>query len=382
MKIAFLTTEYPHPRIPNAAGIGTSIRNLAEALVAEGHEPVILVVNQDQPDVFRENGITFHLIPRKKFGFLQFYRYRKYLQHYINQHAASEKWDVLEAPDWTASTAFMTLRIPIVVRLHGSDSYFCKLENRPQKKKHFWLEQVALRGADAIISPSAFTADVSAGIFGLRRDKIHVIHYGLSLDRFQNPAPNDFERGLILCSGTIIRKKGALELPEIFRKVHDSYPGARLLLLGGDAADIATGSPSTWALVQKALGPELQPLVAWPGRVPYEEMQSYIRKAHLCIFPTYAETLGMVTIEAMAMQKPVVNSNIGWANEIITHGESGLMSHPSDHQAFADNILSILRDDHLRERLSAGALRRVQERFDIRRNVHQNIAVYQQLLRK
>jgi glycosyltransferase involved in cell wall biosynthesis len=42
-----------------------------------------------------------------------------------------------------------------------------------------------------------------------------------------------------------------------------------------------------------------------------------MKQAQVCIFPSFAETLGMVTIESMALQKPVVNTSIGWAPELI-----------------------------------------------------------------
>ena len=72
--------------------------------------------------------------------------------------------------------------------------------------------------------------------------------------------------------------------------------------------------------------------VTYLGKIPYHEVQQYIKKAHVCVFPSFAETLGMVTIEAMAMQKPVVNTKIGWAKELIVDGESGFLVYPKNHQ--------------------------------------------------
>jgi glycosyltransferase involved in cell wall biosynthesis len=54
-----------------------------------------------------------------------------------------------------------------------------------------------------------------------------------------------------------------------------------------------------------------------------------MKQAQVCIFPSFAETLGMVTIESMALQKPVVNTSIGWAPELIIDG-SGFL-HPQNH---------------------------------------------------
>ena len=83
------------------------------------------------------------------------------------------------------------------------------------------------------------------------------------------------------------------------------------------------------------------------GKLPYAEIQSYITQANVCVFPTFAETLGMVTIEAMAMQKPVVTSNFGWTNELIIDNESGFLVDPKNHNDFAEAILKIFNDKEL-----------------------------------
>ena len=92
--------------------------------------------------------------------------------------------NVLEAPDWTGITAFMSFKCPLIIRLHGSDGYFCKLENRPQKTKNRLFEKSALRRADFILSVSQFCADLTFKIFNLKRD-IKVIPNGLIILRCQ-----------------------------------------------------------------------------------------------------------------------------------------------------------------------------------------------------
>ena len=75
------------------------------------------------------------------------YFYKKAIEKYFNKLCDQENIDVIEAPDWTGITAFMRLNRPLVVRFNGSDAYFCKLENRPQKKKNRWLEKRNLQNA-------------------------------------------------------------------------------------------------------------------------------------------------------------------------------------------------------------------------------------------
>lgn len=102
-----------------------------------------------------------------------------------------------------------------------------------------------------------------------------------------------------------------------------SIPNAKLILIGGDSFDIQTGSDSTWKIMQNSFEPEDLENVSYLGQIAYKEVQQHIKEANVCVFPSFAETLGMVTIEAMAMQKAIVNTNIGWAQELINDQESG-----------------------------------------------------------
>lgn len=381
MHIGFLTSEYPHPKVQHAAGIGTSIKNLVEALHKTGVQVSVFVYGQQHDEVLQENGIKIHLLAQRSYPFLGWYRYRKFLQHYLNRAIASDRIDLIEAPDWTGITAFMRLKAPLVIRMHGSDAYFCYLEKRPQKPKNYWFEKLALHRATAYIAPTDFAAQVTRTIFGLRKT-IRTIAYGLSLDRFQNNTPALYQRGMILYIGTLIRKKGVLELPDIFTHVAAQYPGAQLILIGSDAFDKQTQSPSTWSLVQRALPAEISAQVNYLGAIPYAEVQSYIQKAHVCIFPTFAETLGMVTIESMALQKAVVNSNIGWAKEIIDDGQNGFLVHPQNHDFFAERILSLLEQPELCLEIGRQARLKVEEKFDIEKKVIENIDFYREILHR
>ena len=380
MHIAFLTPEYPHPKIKNSGGLGTSIKNLVVALVRQNVKVTVFVYGQPNQEVFEENGITFHFIPNQNFRFAKWYFYRKFIQNYINKIVVAEKIDLLEAPDWTGITAFMKFQIPLVIRFHGSDTYFCHLEKRKQKLKNYWFEKLALQNAVAFIAPTKFAGQLSAKLFKINAQKVATIHYGLELNQFKNDSPEKFENGLLLYIGTIIRKKGVLELPAIFQKVRKQFPNAHLVLIGNDSYDIQTQSSSTWSLVENLIPYEDKAYVRFLGKIPYSEVQEYMKKAHVCLFPTFAETLGMVTIESMALQKPVVNSNIGWANELLIDGESGYLVHPTDHKLYAERILQLLENSDLANKIGQKANERVVATFNIDEKVLENISFYKKIL--
>lgn len=379
MHIAFLTPEYPHPRVLHAAGIGTSIKNLVEALVTKGIQVSVFVYGQSEGAIFEEAGVTVHLLKNRKYKMLGWYWHRKCIQKYLNTHIVSEKIDLVEAPDWTGITAFMKLKAPLVIRFHGSDAYFCHLEKRKQKRKNYWFEKVAMMRATAFVAPTAFAADVTKELFGLTRKNIKVIYNGINLHEFKNDFPLIYENGLILYVGTIIRKKGVLELPAIFNKVREVIPEVRLVLIGSDAADIQTQSSSTWELLKKEFEEEDLEQVSYLGKMPYDKVQEYIRKANVCIFPSFAETFGMVTIESMALNKAVVSNGFGWSQELITDGESGFLVPPTNHAEFAKHIITLLDNQNLCEKIGHAARQRVESIFDIQQIAQQNVDFYESI---
>lgn len=380
MNIAFLTPEFPHEKIANTAGIGTSVKNLVMALSKEGIKVTIFVYGQKTQEIFRDDGINIHLIKTKRYRFFGWYFYRKYIQNYCNSIIQKDKISILEAPDWTGITAFMKFKIPVVIRFHGSDTYFCHLENRKQKLKNFWFEKIAVNKADAFIAPTEFAGKVSKDLFKIKEKEVKTIHNGINISNFKNTSPEKFEKNSILYIGTLIRKKGVLELPKIFSKVRDDFPDARLILIGVDSFDIKTGSKSTWELMKNLFKEEDLKYVSYLGKIPYDEIQGYIKKANVCVFPTYAETLGMVTIESMALQKAVVNSNIGWSQELIVDGQSGFLVHPKNHDKYAEKIAQFMTNDLLLLQLGKNARKRVQEKFDINNLVFENISFYYNII--
>lgn len=380
MHIAFLTPEFPHPQVAHAAGIGTSIKNLAAALSKENIKVTVFVYGQKTKEVLEENGVTIHLIRNRKYKFFGWFFHRKYIQSYINSIVKKERINLLEAPDWTGITAFMNFDIPLVIRFHGSDTYFCHLENRTQKWKNFWFEKEAVKNAKAFIAPTSFSGKVSKELFKIKHKEIQTIHHGLEIEKFENKSPEIFEKGMILYIGTLIRKKGVLEFPEIFNKVRQTFPDAKLVLIGSDSADVFTNSKSTWNLLQEKFTEDDLKNVSYVGKIPYQEVQQYIKNANVCVFPTYAETLGMVTIESMAMQKAVVNSSIGWAQELIIDNESGFLVHPSNHELYAERIIKILENDLFALEIGKSAKKRVNEKFDISKLVNDNIEFYKQII--
>jgi len=381
MHIGFITSEYPHPKVKHAAGIATSIKNLAVALVKKGVTITVFVYHQIESDIIQDEGVEIHLIAKHSYKYFTWYFYRKYIEHYVNKIVIENNIDILEAADWTGITAFMRLKAPLVIRFHGSDAYFCKLDGRKQKFKNFMFEKLALKKASAYIAPTTFAGTQTQKIFGLNKAKIKTIHYGLQLEHFENEFPEIYNRNTILYIGTIIRKKGVLKLAEIFNKVITENTEVQLILIGGDSSDIETGESSTYKLMEAILSNDAKKHVNYLGKIPYQQVKEHIKKAHVCVYPSFAETLGMVTIESMAMQKPVVNTSIGWAQELIDDGTNGFLVHPSKTDDYASQIIKLLNNESLCNQIGKAARKKVELLFDIEKNAEINIDYFKTILK-
>lgn len=363
MKICFLTPEYPHPKTGTSGGIGTSILNLSKGLYLLGHQVSIVVYGQDKDEVFQENDITFYKVKNVKFKGLSFFLTQKKVEKLLNRLVDENKIELVEAPDWTGFTAFVKPKCPLIIRQNGSDTYFCHLDKRPVKWINKFLEKRALNRCNGIISVSEFTGNLTKELFDLKSN-FTVIPNAIDVAQFEAiPSINNTET--ILYFGTLIRKKGLLELPYIFNEVIKKNPKARLILVGKDASDIATKNNSTWQLMMPLFDKKAFENVSYLGSVPYSEIKKIIQEATVCVFPTFAEALPVSWLEAMALEKPIVASNIGWAKEVIDDGINGFLVHPKNHEKFANKIVDLMNAIELQNSFGKAARIKVLSNFSI-----------------
>jgi glycosyltransferase involved in cell wall biosynthesis len=388
IKIAFLTPEYPHDHTGRSGGIGTSIKNLATGLLAEGCKVRVLVYGQNKDGLFDDNGIAVQQIKNIKFKGLSWFLTRKKLERIINDLFDDKQIDVVEAADWTGITSFITPKeCPVIIRLNGSDTYFCHLDQRPVKWINKFHEKRALEKADGLLAVSQFTTDLTNEVFNFDK-KFTIIPNGIDIEKFKsNFTQNDsnipnFESNQILYFGSLIRKKGLLELPLIFNQVVLKIPNAKLKLIGKDVPDIISGNSSTWKMMQPLFTKEALAQVEFTGSIPYQEIKNHIEKAAVCVFPSFAEALPVSWIEAMAMEKAIVASTIGWANEVIDNQENGFLVSPTNHLKYANRITDLLENTKLQAQFGRAARKKVLEKFSIEIVAKQSISFYKTVTKK
>jgi glycosyltransferase involved in cell wall biosynthesis len=85
-------------------------------------------------------------------------------------------------------------------------------------------------------------------------------------------------------------------------------------------------------------------------------------------------------IEAQAANKPIVSTRVGGISDIVVEGETGLLSDITDDQGFSENLLTVVEDDALRQRLGSGSSEHVLQKFSYQRLVRDMSSLYNELL--
>ena len=379
INIAFITPEYPIFSFKgNIGGIGTFTKNLAEELVKNNCEVTVFIHSQSVDKVIVENEVEIHLVKRKVVKFITWFTNRRYFNRYVNKFIIQKKIQVIEAPEWTGFTAFMKFKCPFVIRLHGSDTYFCNLENRKVKQKNYFFERKALIGADKIVGVSKFVADKTKELFKLNSD-IEVIHNAIDTKLFK-PNHEDVKSKSLLYFGTIIRKKGVLEIAKMFNKIIEQDNSITLCMLGRDNKDVFT-KQSTLIIFKALLSEKAFKNVTFLKAVPYKEVIKHIQKSEVVLLPSFAEAFPMTWLEAMALEKKLVTSNIGWAKELMVDGETGFMINPKATANFTSKVLFLLNNEEEASKMAKEARKRIIKEFAIKQSLNQNISMYKSILK-
>jgi glycosyltransferase involved in cell wall biosynthesis len=99
------------------------------------------------------------------------------------------------------------------------------------------------------------------------------------------------------------------------------------------------------------------------GALPEVRVREELERAHVFALASHQEALGVATMEAMAMELPVVVSRVGGVPELVRQGVDGLLVPAQDPSALAAAITTVLTDPELATALGRSGAVRVRESF-------------------
>ena len=215
-------------------------------------------------------------------------------------------------------------------------------------------ERLLLRRADRVlvVSDNARNHLLEAGA---DPDRVRMIPNGVDPDRFVDAVPRElgFDAGsfVVAFCGLFYRWHGVATLAEAFVRLRDSYPEAKLVLIGQGEEEGRVRS------ILDAAGVEADCLL--PGIVLREEVPEYLAAADVVVSP-HSDLRNFIgspikIFEYMASGKPIVASQLAQLGEILTDGETALLVPPGDPIALAAALERLMGDPELGRRLGAAA---------------------------
>jgi len=228
-----------------------------------------------------------------------------------------------------------------------------------------------LRHVDALIPCSRHEAEVMAQL-GLGDRPMTVVPLWLDMEFMHGPAPAlhlPLTHPIIPYIGQLTVRKCYDMVIEAMPAVIARYPDASFVFV--------THNPEQRTNLQRMADERgMAANLHFLGQISEEEKLALLRVSDLLPFPSRYEGFGLPLLEGMAAGTPVISTDIPVVNEIIEHGENGLLIPYDDSAALGRAILSVLDDPALRARLVAGGRHSMAERFDPRALVEQVVEVY------
>lgn len=242
-------------------------------------------------------------------------------------------------------------RVPIIIHTpHGHVfwGYFGRLKT----SFYIVLEKITAFITDKIIALTEQEKNDHLRFRIADGDKFSVVHSGIRLDRFSNLSvdPADIRRKLGISGGDLVvgttgrltTVKGHRQLIEAAVNIVDARPNTTFVFLGdGELSDELKNMASGLGMKEKMKFPGWRPDVA--------EVMSVF---DLFVLPSLNEGMGRVLVEAMALGKPIVASDVGGIPDLVVHGKNGYLVPPGDARRLSAAISDLI--EHPEKRIKMG----------------------------
>ncbi len=215
---------------------------------------------------------------------------------------------------------------------------------------------------------------------GIPAERVVKIYNGIELDQYRPSAKQSnlrkqwgvsSEAPLIGTIGRLVWQKGFEYLIEATPAIIKAYPQAKILFVGD--------GPLSDKLVALSEELKVKDHVIFTGfRSDVKEILSAI---DLLAIPSLLEGFPMITLEAMAMARPIVATKIDGITEQITDGKDGILVPPRDPKSLAEAIIRVLSDKKSAEAMGLEARKKVEQEFSVERMVAETEKVYLSLMR-
>ncbi len=236
-----------------------------------------------------------------------------------------------------------------------------------------WMERIGIENSERVIAVSQEMREDVLRFYNVAPEKVVVVHNGIDLAGYRRTADSSalasygIRQPYVLFVGRISRQKGIMHLLD-----------AAASIRAGVGIVLCAGSPDTED-VKEELAARVSSMdnVVWIDRMlPRDHVIQLYSHASVFVCPSVYEPFGIINLEAMACEIPVVASRVGGIPEVVVDGETGLLVPPRDPAALAEAINLILGCAELSARFGKAGRARVEKHFSWQAIAMQTKEVY------
>lgn len=383
MKIALFSNEFP-PNIYGGAGV--HIDFLSHELAKLAQVEVRCFGNQlEENDKMNVIGIQSSLTKMEddtNAHIKMFHNLSKNVE--MSQHTMQA--DIIHCHTWYTHLAGIfsreLLQVPLILTTHSLETH------RPWKVEQLgngyflsrWIENHAYNTADGVIAVSEQMKTDVVEAYGINPEKVTVIHNGIDPEFYKPTFDNDLllEYGInpeipfVLFVGRITRQKGISQLISAAKYFDEN---CQIVLCAG-APDTPEIAKETEELISD-LKSTRNGVILISEMLPREKIKVLYSHTRVFACPSLYEPFGIINLEAMSCETPVVGSAVGGIPEIIVEGETGYLielesvsrtdfnpKNPVEFQKnFASKVNQLLADEKLAAAMGKAGRKRVLEKF-------------------
>jgi glycosyltransferase involved in cell wall biosynthesis len=258
-------------------------------------------------------------------------------------------------PNIYGCTAARTLGIPVIANISGLGTVF--IRRGPLLALVTLLYRFALSRAEVVFFQNPDDLALFIARKMARPDHARLLPgSGIDLDRFA-PSPQPAGPTTFLLIARLLGDKGVREFVEAARILRQELPGARFQLLGprddGNRTAISREELDRWVA---------EGVVEYLGET--DDVRPFIEQASAVVLPSYREGLPRSLLEAGAMARPLVATDVPGCREVVVEGKTGFLCRPRDSRSLAAAMRKFAQmPPDERQAMAAAARRRVEEKF-------------------
>jgi N-acetyl-alpha-D-glucosaminyl L-malate synthase BshA len=365
---------------PTYGGSGVVATEMGKELAALGHE--IHFISYAMPIKLNTTSerIYFHEVEMVNYPLFEHPPYTLALATKMADVAANQDLDLLHVhyaiphsvSAYLAKQMLLPRRLPVITTLHGTDITLVGND-----RSYLPITKFSIEKSDGVTAVSVYLRDLTYTEFDIKRP-IEMIPNFVNCDVFHRASNGELKRKFapkgekILVHVSNFRPvKRVTDVIEIFDQVRQKVP-SRLLMVG-DGPD---RSNAEWLARSKGLGCQ----VCFLGK--QDSIAEFLSIADLMLLPSETESFGLVALEAMACEVPVIASKVGGIPEVIRNGQDGYLVEAHHVDMMAAKAIELLSDSSKHHAMGQNARQNASENFCAHKIIARYEAYYSKIMQE